>query len=189
MSWVVEGKTISGETVRYKVAAGKDTDKAFVMALAFQEHGSKKPDDALTSEVTTLWVSENISRVPNLTIMSRGNFDVQRMIAKGIWEKAIPRAFSKEEAALDALESKASEFPHDRFRIVRTTEIKDVVAESLTAQGIDHTEKPDKEDTPQNETLPEDPPEGNTEPASDDPQASESPKTSNGRRALKNKAA
>lgn len=132
--WVVKGKTVAGKDVSYNVPAGKDTDKAFVMALAFQEHGKASPDDALTAETNVLWTSDNVISLDNpITITKRENYGVDKRISKGVWERHSQRAYRTIESATEALESAASEFPGDKFRIVATYTTSDVVAVSKNA--------------------------------------------------------
>jgi hypothetical protein len=149
--WVVEGTTVAGKTVSYKVPAGKDTDKAFVMALAFQEHGKAAPDDALTAETTVTWASDNVVTLPDALVTSiRKNFAVDKRIARGVWERHSTRAYRTLESATDALESAASEYPSDKFRILVTTTTTEVVAISKNAFPAEVTEEPEapKEDAP-----------------------------------------
>jgi hypothetical protein len=136
--WVVKGKTTAGKTVEYKVPAGKDTDKAFVLALAFQEHGTKDAEDPLTTETVVTWTSDNVTSLPNPIVLSvRINYGLDRRVAKGEWERwsdaGRARAFRSLEAASEALESAASEYPGERFRISATTVTTEVVAVSRNA--------------------------------------------------------
>lgn len=132
--WVVKGKTVSGKDVEYKVPAGRDTDKAFVMALAFQEHGKVAPDDALTAETTVNWTSDSVVSLKDpFAILARQNFAVDKRVKKGVWERHSVRAYRTIESATEALESAASEFPNDMFRIVATATTSDVVAVSKNA--------------------------------------------------------
>lgn len=132
--WVVNGLTANGKTVEYKVPAGKDTDKAFVLALAFQEHGAVSADDPLTAETTVQWTSDNIAELDHkIRLFERSNFAVDRRIGKGLWERHTPRAFRSLEAASEVLESAASEYPSEKFRIVVTHTVSDVVAVSKNA--------------------------------------------------------
>lgn len=142
--WVVQGKTVSGKNVEYKIQAGKDTEKAFVMAMAFQEHGKAEPEDDLTSEVAIVWTSDNVFTLPQrLTLMKRENFAVDKRIKKGVWERHSPRAFRTLESALDALESAASEYPNDQFRIVGNYTESEVISVSKNSLGSVN-EEPDK---------------------------------------------
>lgn len=148
--WVVKGKTVNGKDVEYKVPAGKDTDKAFVMALAFQEHGKAEPDDALTAETTVTWTSDNVMNVGPIAIAKRQNFGVDKRIAKGVWARHSQRAYRTIESATEALESAASEYPNDKFRITATTQVVEVVAQSKNVMQLEATEEPDK---PKEETT------------------------------------
>jgi hypothetical protein len=142
--WVVEGKTVAGKNVSYKIPAGKDTDKAFVMALAFQEHGKAEPDDALTAETTVTWTSDNVVNLPETIELShRANYAVDKRVSKGVWQRHSQRAYRTLESATEALESAASEYPGDKFRIVVTATTETVVAISKNALKTEVTEKPD----------------------------------------------
>lgn len=153
--WVVKGKTVSGKEVEYKVPAGKDTDKAFVMALAFQEHGKAEPDDALTAETTVSWISDNVvnlaAKDAEITLSQRQNFAVDRQVAKGVWERQTTRAYRTLDSACDALESAASEFLSEKYRIVETTITSVVVAVSKNAFDT-VSEKPDAPEEPKSDT-------------------------------------
>lgn len=142
--WVVNGKTANGMDVEYKVPAGKDTDKAFVLALAFQQHGAVSADDPLTAETSVRWTSDNIANLEApIHLFNRSNFAVDRRVSKGVWERHSQRAFRSLEAASEVLESAASEFPDDKFRIVATNTTSDVVAVSKNAL-LNADEKPDE---------------------------------------------
>lgn len=158
--WVVTGKTTAGNEVQYKVPAGKDTDKAFVLALAFQQHGAANADDPLTAETEVKWTSDNIQDLPTpITLMNRSNYAVDIRVSKGVWHRHSQRAFRSLEAAGEVLESAASEFPTDKFRIVATHTVSQVVAVSKNA--LDNVgEEPDK---PVEEKLPEDAPEAESD--------------------------
>lgn len=142
--WVVKGKTIAGKEVQYKISAGKDTEKAFVMAQAFQEHGKASPDDDLTAEVEVLWSSDNVMTLPTpISLRARENYGVEKRIKKGVWERHSARAYRTSESASEALESAASEYPNDQFRIVKTVTTSQVVIVSKNALPI-VGEVPDK---------------------------------------------
>lgn len=148
--WIVKGKTVNGKDVEYKVPVGKDTDKAFVMALAFQDHGKAEPEDALTAETSVTWTSDNVVPIPTpLIISKRQNWGVDKRVTKGVWTRHSARAYRTLEAAEEALESAASEYPNDKFRIVVTTTVSEVVAISKTAHIDEITEEPEapKEET------------------------------------------
>lgn len=140
--WVVKGKTITGKEVEYKVPAGKDTDKAFVMALAFQEHGKHSPDDALTAETSVTWTSDNVAELTDyITLSVRTNYGVDKRVGKGEWVRHSTRAYRSSEAATEALESAASEYPDEKFRIVCTTTIAEVTAVSRNAYALTDEKK------------------------------------------------
>lgn len=134
--WVVKGKTVSGKDVEYKVAAGKDTEKAFVLAMAFQEHGKVVADDDLTAESEVTWTSDNVHVLPTvITLKVRRNYGVDKRIKKGEWERHSTRAYRTLESATEALESAASEYPNDIFRIVETETASHVRA--VSKNGLD----------------------------------------------------
>jgi hypothetical protein len=137
--WVVKGKTTAGKDVEYKVPAGKDTDKAFVLALAFQQHGATDAEDPLTAETTVTWTSDNVVPVPAFVLASRVNYAVDRQVDKGEWVRHAVRAFRSMEAATEVLESAASEYPSEKFRIVRTETTSAVVAQSKNVLGSPET--------------------------------------------------
>lgn len=142
--WVVNGKTTKGNDVEYKVPAGKDTDKAFVLALAFQQHGAVNAEDPLTAETTVRWTSDNVMTLPTpIKLFERDNFAVDRRIGKGLWERHTPRAFRSLEAAEEVMESASSEYPGEKFRIVANVATATVVAISKNAQEA-VAEVPDK---------------------------------------------
>jgi hypothetical protein len=178
--WVVNGKTSKGKDVEYKVSTGKDTDKAFVLALAFQQHGAVDAEDPLTAEAAVRWTSDNIKKLPQpVKLYERGNYGVDRRIGKGLWERHTPRAFRSMEAAEEAMESAASEYPDEKFRIVATVSTSEVVAISKNAVDI-VSEEPDK---PQEEDA-----EASTEEAKGEAPA-EAPKPSRARKPAADKAA
>lgn len=144
--WIVKGRTISGKQVEYKVPAGKDTDKAFVMALAFQEHGKAAPDDALTAETEVIWTSDSVTLLNELSVFlnERANFAVEKRVKKGVYERFSARAYRSTEAAVEAMESAASEYPNDVFRIVETFTSTSVIAVSKNGYEI-KDEEPDEE--------------------------------------------
>jgi hypothetical protein len=153
--WVVNGKTANGNDVEYKVSAGKDTDRAFVLALAFQQHGAVNADDPLTAETTVQWTSDNIAKLEaTVRLYERSNYAVDRRVAKGVWERHSPRAFRSLEAASEVLESAASEYPDEKFRIVATVATSTVVAVSKNAL-LNVQETPDE--TPAEEAKAEAP--------------------------------
>lgn len=142
--WVVNGKTTNGIDVEYKVPAGKDTDKAFVLALAFQQHGAVSADDPLTAETNVRWTSDNIANLETpIQLFNRSNYAVDLRVSKGVWTRHSLRAFRSLEAASEVLESAASEFPNDKFRIVATYTTSAVVAVSKNAL-LNVDEKPDE---------------------------------------------
>lgn len=147
--WSVKGKTVAGKDVEYKVPAGKDTDKAFVLALAFQQHGQTDASDPLTAEASVEWTSDSIMALPNAVVLKESkNFAVDRRVAKGVWERHSQRAYRSLEAAEEAMESAASEYPGDRFRIVETFTASTVI--SATKNSMDVIEE--KPDEPKEET-------------------------------------
>jgi hypothetical protein len=159
--WIVKGKTVAGKDVEYKVPAGKDTDKAFVMALAFQEHGKSNPDDALTAETTVTWSSDNVTNLPNPIVLGqRVNYIVEMRVSKGVWERHSVRAYRNTDSAVEALESAASEFPGEKFRIVETettTRVSIVSKNAFTLADEKPDEKPVDEkpaDTPKEDAAP-----------------------------------
>jgi hypothetical protein len=140
--WVVKGQTAEGRIVEYKVPAGKDTERAFVMALAFQEHGKTSPSDPLTAETDVLWTSDNVMNLPTpLTIKSRANFGIERRVSKGVWERHSQRAFRTRESATEALETAASEYPNDKFRIVASETSATVIAVSKNTMDAEVNEE------------------------------------------------
>lgn len=144
--WNVTGKTAQGAEVSYKVSAGKEADKAYVMALGLQDHGKTEGGltDALKWEtITVAWVADNVQLIPAFTIVERTNYQVQKRIGKGLWERHSVRALRLLENATDALETAASENPSEVFRIVRTVTEECVVAVSK-GDDVVATEKPDK---------------------------------------------
>lgn len=152
--WVVNGKTVGGKEVEYKVPTGKDTDKGYVMALAFQQHGAVDAEDPLTAEATVQWTSDNIASLSTpIQLFNRSNYAVDRRIGKGVWERHSQRAFRSLEAANEVLESAASEYPGEKFRIVATYTTAQVVAVSKNAL-LNADEKPDE---PKAETSAEEP--------------------------------
>lgn len=143
--WTVKGKTVAGKDVSIQVAAGKDTEKAFVLALAFQQHGQKDAGDPLTTEAAVEWTSDSIMPIPTVVVLKEGsNYAVDRRVKKGVWERHSQRAFRSLEAAEEAMESAASEFPDDQFRIVETYTVSRVVSITKTALNF-VGEKPDEE--------------------------------------------
>jgi hypothetical protein len=153
--WIVKGKTVAGKDVEYKVPTGKDTDKAFVMALAFQEHGKSNPDDALTAETTVTWSSDNVTNLPNPIVLGqRVNYIVEMRVSKGVWERHSVRAYRNTDSAVEALESAASEFPGEKFRIVETETVTRVSIVSKNAFTLAE-EKPDTPaDAPKEDAAP-----------------------------------
>lgn len=146
--WIVKGTTTSGKPVEYKVPTAKDTDKAFVLAMAFQEHGTKNAEDPLTASAEVAWTSDNVSPLSTPIILSdRKNFSVDKRISKGVWERHSQRAYRSLEAAEEALESAASEQPTEKFRIVLSETITSVVSVSRNALDM-AAEKPDEVKAP-----------------------------------------
>lgn len=151
--WIVRGKTVSGKDVEYKVPTGKDTDKAFVLALAFQEHGRTDSSDALTSEVDVTWTSDNVFTIENpIRLATRSNYAVEKRLGKGLYERFSTRAYRSSGAAVEAMESAASEFPNDIFRVVETYSATNVT--HVSKNGLDVlNEKPEKVEEPKAETA------------------------------------
>lgn len=128
--------------------AGKDTDKAFVMALAFQEHGKAEPDDALTSEVEVTWSSDNVVRLGEpISLNVRKNYGIEKRVNPKLWTRHSARAYRNVEAATEALESAASQYPGDQFRIVETYNETSVIAVSKNSvqNGLDNKAGEEKE--------------------------------------------
>jgi hypothetical protein len=149
--WIITGKTLAGQDVSLKVAGSKGYDKGNVIGLAFAAHAQTSPTDPLDyPTLKTEWAFDNVQSIPELTLKSTSNYQVQKRVAKGVWERHSERAFRTEESAKEALEGAASTSPDDKFRIVRTLSITSVVAVSTNAVGaVD--EKPDpvaKEEKP-----------------------------------------
>lgn len=157
--WTVKGKTTAGKDVSYNVPTAKDTDKAIVLALAFQQHGQADAGDPLTPEATVEWSSDSVLRLETPVQLKTGsNYGVDRRVKKGVWERHSTRAYRSMEAAEEAMESAASEFPNDRFRIVETLVMSRVISVTKNAFVL-VGEEPDPEplETPKEETSKEAP--------------------------------
>lgn len=155
--WIVTGITEKGETKKYNISVSRDTDKALVLAQAFQMHGRAHGEDPLSLDAKVEWTSDNVQSIPAFVLKTLSNYAVDKRVGKGQWERHSVRAFRSLEAATEALESAASEFPGEKFRVVETVNVTSVVAVSKNAKDAVE-ETPDKEaETPKGDETKEAP--------------------------------
>lgn len=142
--WIVTGNTLAEQTISIRVPATKDTDKGNVIGLAFAEHAKTSPADPLKYDTLEVaWSFDNVHRVAEVKIKHTVNYQVQKRVGKGLWERHSDRAFRNIESANEALEGAATGSPNDKFRIVQTYTDQAIVAVSKNAVDV-IGEQPDK---------------------------------------------
>lgn len=161
--WIVTGVTENGAIKKYEINAPKETDKALILAQAFQVHGRTAGDDPLSLDATVEWTSDNVQSIPAFNLKTISNYAVDKRVGKGQWERHSARAYRSLEAATEALETAASAHPKEKFRVVETVTESFVVAVSKNAQSIIE-ETPDKAAEAPKETGAPEAPKGKSTP-------------------------
>ena len=141
--WIVNGKTVGGKEVSYKIPTSKDTDKGHIIGLAYAEHSKGLASDPLDfPSVETVWTADNVQNIPHYQVSEKSNFTVEKRVGKGLWERHSVRALRTIESAKEALEGAASADKAGKYRVVEAYTLTRVVAISKNAKDV-VAEEPD----------------------------------------------
>jgi hypothetical protein len=142
--WIVTGTALDGTSVNIRIPAAKDADKNHIIGLAFAEQAVTEGASPLNYPTLNItWSLDSIQHIPSVKLTSRTNYQLQKRVDKGLWDRYSARAFRNLDSASEALEGASAADPEAKFRVVVSITTTEIVAISKNATDV-VAEEPDK---------------------------------------------